>query len=219
MEMNGPDALSGFPQRQRDVLHLLKRQPDRSLEEVARALGISKVAALRHLHRLEERALVSRALETGARGRPRVRFRLRASTASLFPQGYQEIAGCALRFVEARLGREAVVELLRDRAREVARRERHRFEGKDLVERASTLVRLREEMGYMAGSGPRRPGAPLTILEHNCPILSLAREYGEACEVERELFEDLLGARVEAQHRVVAGDPVCRFVVHPRGGP
>ncbi len=215
--MTGPDALLGFPRRQRDILEILKRRPDRSLGEIAQDLGISKVATLRHLNRLEERALVSRTLETGGRGRPRARFRLKVASATLFPQAYSEMAGCALRFVQQRLGREAVVELLRERAREVARRERHRFEGKDLPERARALVQLREEMGYMAEPGARRPGAPLTFVEHNCPILALAREYGEACDVERELFENLLGARVEAQHRVVAGDPVCRFVVHPRG--
>lgn len=217
--MTEPETLLGFPRRQRDILRLLKREPDRSLGEIAQALGISKVATLRHLNRLEERVLVSRSLETGGRGRPRIRFRLMAASATLFPQAYSEMAGCALRFVEQRMGREAVVELLRDRAREVARRERHRFEGKSLPEKAATLVRIREEMGYMAESGPRRPGNPLTLLEHNCPILALAREYGEACDVERELFENLLGAEVEAQHRVAAGDPVCRFVVHPRGSP
>ena len=217
--MTEPEPLGGFPRRQRDILHLLKREPDRSLGEIAQALGISKVATLRHLNRLEERSLVSRTLETGSRGRPRVRFRLLAASATLFPQAYSEMAGCALRFVEERLGRPGVVELLRDRAREVARRERQRFEGKGFPEKVTTLVQLREEMGYMAQSGPRRPGTPFTLLEHNCPILALAREYGEACDVERELFENLLGARVEAQHRVVAGDPVCRFVLTPRGGP
>ena len=51
------------------------------------------------------------------------------------------------------------------------------------------------------------------LVENNCPILAVAQKYGEACEVERRLFRDLLRADVGVSHRVVAGDPVCRFLI------
>jgi predicted ArsR family transcriptional regulator len=56
------------------------------------------------------------------------------------------------------------------------------------------------------------------ILEHNCPILAVAEEYGEACTVETEMFRKLLQADVETTHRVVAGHHVCRFLVQPKRG-
>ena len=46
-----------------------------------------------------------------------------------------------------------------------------------------------------------------------------SREVGrfpEACEVERRMFESMLKAKVTTSHRVVAGDPVCRFLIRPR---
>jgi len=54
------------------------------------------------------------------------------------------------------------------------------------------------------------------MLEHNCPIMAVAETYPEACRVEREMFQKLLGADVETSHRVVAGDPVCRFLIRGR---
>jgi len=54
------------------------------------------------------------------------------------------------------------------------------------------------------------------MFEHNCPIMAVAETYPEACRVEREMFQNLLGADVETSHRVVAGDPVCRFLVRDR---
>ena len=70
----------------------------------------------------------------------------------------------------------------------------------------------------MAEAGPRR-GFTFELLEHNCPILALAETYGEACEEEQKLFTQLLQARVDVTHRVVAGDRVCRFLTPPRGAP
>ena len=217
--MTEANPLQGFSPRKKELLELIKRRPGISLTEVAQALAISKVAALRHLRNLEERELVSRDLVPGGRGRPRVRFRLREASQGLFSQDYGEMSRCALRFVEERLGRPAVIELLRERTREIYRKEAGTFVENDLSQRVARLVRLRDRMGYMAEIERPRAGSPPALLEHNCPILTLAKEYGEACEVERQLFENLLGARVEAQHRVAAGDPVCRFLVRPRGGP
>jgi DeoR family transcriptional regulator, suf operon transcriptional repressor len=74
------------------------------------------------------------------------------------------------------------------------------------------LARIRDEEGYMAEVQSRR-SSDLVLLEHNCPILAIAEKYGEACDVERRLFRNLLGTDVLVSHRVVAGDPVCRFLV------
>jgi len=67
----------------------------------------------------------------------------------------------------------------------------------------------------MAEVAGRRRGS-VELREHNCPIIALARQYPEACETERRMFESLLRARVDVSHRVVAGDPVCRFLIRER---
>jgi predicted ArsR family transcriptional regulator len=66
----------------------------------------------------------------------------------------------------------------------------------------------------MAETAPQTRGS-FEIREHNCPILALAGAYPEACETERRMFETLLGARVDVDHRLAAGDSVCRFRVRP----
>lgn len=57
------------------------------------------------------------------------------------------------------------------------------------------------------GAGtPRRFG----LVERHRPILAVAGRHHEACDAERRLFRALLEAPVEVNHRVVAGDGVCR---------
>ena len=67
----------------------------------------------------------------------------------------------------------------------------------------------------MAELGTRRKDT-VELLEFNCPIIAVAEKYGEACSVERELFRKLLRANVDVTHRVVAGAPVCRFMIRRR---
>ncbi len=205
-------SLPTYSTAKRSLLAFLKRSPDASLAEVARGLGISKVAVLAHVRQLETDGLVARAYRAGKVGRPSVVFRLTEAASPLFPQNYVEMSRCALEFIEERLGREAVRELLARRAADVAQRNRARFAPAPLADKVRALARLRTEGGYMAEVG-RRQGGTVEMLEHNCPILALAERYPEACETERAMFASLLGARVDVSHRVVAGDAVCRFLV------
>ncbi len=218
--MADPDATppsSGYSSPKRGILVLLKRSPDASLSDIAGELGVSKVAALGHLEKLESDGLVVRSYESGRVGRPRVRFRLSPGATALFPQGYTEMSLCALEFIERRLGRNAVAELLSQRAVETADRHRSRLAEGTLPNRVEELVQIRTEGGYMAEIGSRRAGS-VELLEHNCPILAIAERFPEACETERRMFESLLRAKVDVSHRVVAGDPVCRFMVRERKG-
>ena len=196
----------------RGILVFLKGRPDASLEEIARAMGISKVAALGHLQKLEAERLVQRAYRAQGVGRPRVIFRLTPESVTLFPQGYAEMSRAALEFIERKMGPGAVGELLAQRAHEVADRNRARLASGTLKERVAELARIRTEGGYMAEVAGSRRGS-VELLEHNCPILALAERFPVACETERRMFESVLHADVEASHRVVAGDPVCRFLI------
>jgi DeoR family transcriptional regulator, suf operon transcriptional repressor len=211
-------AETGFSTAKQSILSWLKRSPDSSLEAIADSLGVSKVAALRHLTALEAQGLVERGYRAGSVGRPRVHFRLSPKSARLFPEAYAQMSLSALEFIERKLGRPAVVDLLQQRTGEILDRNRPRMQGKPLPGRVEELVRTREEGGYMAEKGTQRKGS-FEFLEHNCPILAVAGRYEEACGIERRLFESLLGAKVDVSHRVVAGDPVCRFLVRPRDGP
>lgn len=210
-----PQVHVGFSTQKREILLRLKHDSSSTLKEIAAALGISKVAALRHLAALESDGLVEREYRAGRVGRPHAEFRLSRRSSQLFPQAYTQMSLSALGFIQQRLGRDAVVSMLQQRSHEVAVEIRPRFQQADLPARVTELARVRDEGGYMAEVGRRKPGVT-EMLEHNCPILAIAERYPEACDVERRMFESLLRANVEVAHRVVAGDPVCRFLIRPK---
>jgi DeoR family suf operon transcriptional repressor len=213
-----PAGTKGFSSAKRELLLLLKQRPDLSLSQIASERQISKVAVLRHLTTLENQGLVERSYQRSSIGRPSVHFRLGQKSVDLFPQAYTQVSLSALEFIERRLGRDAVVEMLQDRSHDLAEQNRARFASPDLRRRVEGLARLRSEGGYMAEVGAKK-GSTVELREHNCPILAIAGQFPEACEVERRMFESMLRARVSTSHRVVAGDPVCRFLIRPRGQP
>ena len=216
VDVGGLEA--GFSSAKRQILLTLKRRGTISLTDMAGELRISKMATLKHLNALEAKGLVERSSKAGGRGRPRAFFNLSKNSATLFPEAYTHMTLCALNFIEEKLGREAVVRLLKQRAQEVLDANRNRIPDGGLSDRVGELVKIRDEGGYMAELGHARKNV-VEMMEHNCPIMAVAETYPEACGVEREMFQSLLRADVETSHRVVAGDPVCRFLIRSRGNP
>jgi len=213
VDMGALDA--GFSSTKKRVLILLKRGGSASLTDLAGTLQISKMATLKHMNSLEGKGLVERFFPTRGRGRPRVYFRLTTRATPLFPEAYVHMTETALGFIEKKLGRGAVEDLLKQRAQELYERHRNQLEGRDLRGRVERLAKIRDEGGYMAEVGAVRKNT-LELLEHNCPVYAVADKYWEACAVERDLFQKLLRADVETSHRVVAGDPTCRFLIRGR---
>ena len=74
------------------------------------------MATLKHLSVLEDKGFAERSFLAEGRGRPRAHFRLTRKSAQLFPAAYSHLTLCAPAFIEEKLGREAVVQLLKQLA-------------------------------------------------------------------------------------------------------
>lgn len=197
------------------LLLLLKRGGPKSLVELAERMGVSKMGVHKHVVGLEDRGLVERFYERNGVGRPRLWFRLSQKSNALFPKAYSEISLSALSFIERRLGRDAVEQVLRERQNDLYAKYSPRLAGKEGFDRVKELAKLRDEDGYMAEA--RRVGKrSVELLEHNCPVLQIASKYQEACWTEQQLFARLLGSKVSATHRAAVGDQVCRFMIQAK---
>ena len=206
----------GFGDMKKKILWNLKMKGEAGLDDLAKVLKISKMAVHKHLSGLEERGLVeSTQVRIGNVGRPRTSYRLTAKSGTVFPKSYGAVATCALNFIAKKMGRKAVEQVLRERQSEIFERYSKDLKELDFDERVKELAKLRDGEGYMA-EAKKLPSGKYLMLEHNCPIIYLAQNYWEACSTERELFENLLGAKVETTHRAAKGDLVCRFVIDQR---
>jgi predicted ArsR family transcriptional regulator len=200
------------------ILWQLKSKGECGLDDLAKTLRISRMAVHKHLAALEERGLVesSSEINKGKVGRPKSSYRLTSKGKTTFPRAYGGVAKCALKFIEKKLGKKAVEQMLRERQSEIFERYNGELKQLEFNDRVKRLAELRDEEGYMAESRKLPSESKYVLFEYNCPIIQLAQDYWEACTTETELFRNLLNAKVEATHRAAKGDLICRFMIEPK---
>ena len=189
------------------------------LNELADVMKISRMAVHKHLSVLQNRGLVEGIEIRESRvGRPKMMYQLTSQSKSIFPKSYSAIATHALDFIERNMGKEGVERVLRDRQDDLFDKYYKHLKDLDFDKRVKELARIRDEEGYMAESKKesKLSSRRHVLLEYNCPIIHIAEKHWEACSVETELFEKLLGANIETTHRAAQGDLICKFVIREK---
>ncbi len=189
------------------------------LKELADVMKISRMAVHKHLSVLQNRGLVeSIEIRESSVGRPKMMYQLTSQSKSIFPKSYSAIATHALDFIERNMGKEGVERVLRDRQDDLFDKYYKHLKDLDFEKRVKELARIRDEEGYMAESKKesKLSSRRHVLLEYNCPIIHIAEKHWEACSVETELFEKLLGANIETTHRAAKGDLICKFVIREK---
>jgi len=214
---NFENIADGFSEPKKKLLYYLKVMQQAGLEELAKAMKISRMAVHKHLALLQERGLVMSVETTGHVGRPRMIYKLTSQSKTIFPKSYSAIATHALDFIERNMGKAAVEKVLRERQSELFDQYYKRLRNLEFDKKVKELANIRDEEGYMAESRRERKNyGRHVLLEYNCPILHIAEKHWEACSTETELFENLLGADIETTHRAAKGDLICKFVIKER---
>jgi DeoR family suf operon transcriptional repressor len=209
----------GFSEPKKKLLYYLKVMQQAGLKELADVMKISRMAVHKHLSVLQNRGLVeSIEIRESSVGRPKMMYQLTSQSKSIFPKSYSAIATHALDFIERNMGKEGVERVLRDRQDDLFDKYYKHLKDLDFDKRVKQLARIRDEEGYMAESKKesKLSSRRHVLLEYNCPIIHIAEKHWEACSVETELFEKLLGANIETTHRAAQGDLICKFVIREK---
>ena len=198
------------------IMLYLKKHGRANLETLSKELNMSKMGVLKHINPLEELGYLERENQKADKGRPKVFFKLSDSTReNVFPNNYSNLTNYFLNHIEKNYGETAVIKALKDRNNEVNENYKSKIQGDSLEEKIGSLRLLRDQEGYMAELHNLSSDS-FELLEFNCPIFKIAEQYSITCQIEQEMFENLLDANVESKHRVVNGDNVCRFLIQKR---
>lgn len=206
-----------FGERRKQLLrHLLRNKSGATVDDLSRALGVTRTAVRQHLAALMRDTLVAPGAARPTGGRPEQLFVLTDVGKEAFPRHYSWFAQLLIEAmtkehgatgVRTRLGRiaSAVVVQLRQRMPSMnSRREK--------VEKLSTLM---DELGYDAHMAQDVGGAP-TIEADNCIFHELAMKNPEICHFDLALLSGFTGSKVELHECMARGGHVCRFRFTPR---
>ena len=199
------------PWRREEILAVIKRTGGITARQAAVHLGVSAVAARKHLDDLERDGLVQVELLGPAAGRPAHLYVLTRESEPLFPQGYRQLLLDLLAELAAEKGPKRVKEFFQARNARLAPAYHARLAGKSLPDQVQELARLREEEGYMPSL--QADGEMFVLREHHCAIRGVAECYPEACRCERELFEEVLGRPIQCRSTIAKGASACEFLI------
>lgn len=194
------------------ILILLKREDGRSLDELSKEIGISKMAVLKHLQSLESRGILERRIIKKDVGRPYYRFHLLLEASSAFGSSSDKMLDSLLDYIDQSGNREMIVDFLKKRYKDVEEHYRNELSGKTGTERIEALARLRHLENYLPELR-KIQGSKYEMLEFNCPIFSISKNFSEACDLERRLFQNVLKMKVDTTHTQINGHGTCRFLI------
>ncbi|WP_028595038.1 helix-turn-helix transcriptional regulator [Paenibacillus assamensis] len=195
------------------ILNLLKREVVLSVNELTELLDITHMAVRKHLTVLEKDGLIVTNEVKQPMGRPMLTYSLSDKAEILFPKNYEGISIEFLQDIRELYGEEAVQRLFDKRQDRMTKEYDMRMHNKTASEKVSEMVKIQNEKGYMAGFSQVNNNT-FEIVEYNCPILSVAREFKTACHCETDMLKDVLEANTITRTCCrTDGDNFCKFVV------
>lgn len=199
--------------RHRRILETLRGQGPRTAQELSTLLGGRPVAMRVHLRQLKAAGLVEYDEEHRTIGRPVRRFRVTPQADPFFPKHYGLLAAHLAKGVVSHFGTGGLDRILVSWRDQIARHLDRRLPPEP-GERLKALARHQSEWGFMAAVEMEEGGAAL--VERNCPVAQVARDFPRLCDYEAALFRKVLGRNVTLACCQARGDVVCRFKISKR---
>ena len=203
-----------YPSETRIML-ALKKKGKLSLRELSEEIGISKMAVLNHIQKLEGKGMVERFLVKSEVGRPYFVFKTTETSREAIGNSSDEMLDDLLGFLEKTGNRELVTKFLTERYGSVRLEYEKRLSHYVKGDKVKELARIREEENYYPELKETGKGN-YELLEYNCPIFQVSKKFGIACSLESQLFSSVLQMDVNTTHRQVNGSDVCRFLIKQR---
>lgn len=194
--------------RQR-IVELMRVRGGQTIEELVRALRLTRTAVVSHLSALQAEGLIAQGSLRPGRRRPSRLYVVTAAADAVFPKTYDQFAASLLDELE-REGPDMLARVLArlgDRwvAQDLSKVERLR--GSARLEMAHRILR---ERGFMP-TLERRDGG-FTLREHNCPVMTLAVAHPEICTMVHRWLEALVGVPLERARCMRQGEPFSEYV-------
>jgi predicted ArsR family transcriptional regulator len=191
----------------------LLRRGGRTVEELARAVGLTNNGVRAHLATLERDGIVRQGgtvRSSSGGGKPAYVYELTSEAEGLFPRAYEPVLGRMLDVLSEELGPQESETLLRGVGRRMAK-VRGAPEGGELS-RTEAAVAMLNELGGLAELEERDEG--ITIRGYGCPLAAVTPDHPEACRMVETLIAELTGMAVRERCERGA-QPRCCFEVTP----
>lgn len=203
------DMRTAIDHNDRQFLERLHRLGEGSVQDLCEELGVTATAVRQRLVRLQGAGLVNRRTERAGRGRPHHVYSVTQGALQQLGDNYSELASILwheMKSIEEPDVRERVVGRIRDA---FIRRYGEVVTGVSLPQRMEQLRDALVAHGFDVEVDDSRE---LPVLrENSCPYHELAQTDSLICELEQQVFQEVLGAPVSLTECCLDGHNCCEF--------
>lgn len=195
--------------QQREFLQQLQRCGRATIALLCEAMQVTATAVRQRLNNLEALGFVERETVRGGRGRPSFEYLLTPQGRRALGDNYADLANILwteLRNIDNQTVRKQVLAGVRQA---LIKRYGPRVMAESVPERVSQLKDALEEGGFHVEVDAN--GQLPILRENQCPYLDLAEADPLICELEQEVFSQVLGTDVQLTQCCLDGHHCCEF--------
>jgi predicted ArsR family transcriptional regulator len=195
-----------------NIVLLLKKNGSMSIDELSKRIDITPMGIRQHLLALEKKDLVTYTVRKRGIGRPGFIYMLTDAANELFPKAYDEFALGILRDITKYEGAGKIDQIFGWRRNRMLELKKGVLAGSENIEDTlHNFKKLLEEDGHLVDLS--RNNGHYHLKQYHCPISKVAREFGEACKHELQLYRELIGKNVIREQSVSEGAPACLYLI------
>jgi DeoR family transcriptional regulator, suf operon transcriptional repressor len=198
------------------IMQTLLRQPRRTINELAEAVGIHPISARHHLTNLQVEGLVTAEEERHGVGRPRLVYVLTEDGMEKFPTRYLRLTTRLLSQMKETMPAPVVSQLFSQIAENLASEYEDQMQGLTMEQRLDLVKSLLAEEGFTVEW--EKSGDQYQIHEISCPYYQIGVNHPEVCTVDQALISKMLALPAEKVQCLLNGNAYCTYVVHPEPG-
>jgi DeoR family transcriptional regulator, suf operon transcriptional repressor len=209
--MKSPQWKSRLLSSTRGRIMSLLRQSNRTVNEIAVALGLADNTVRAHLSSLERDGLIVQTGTTPGTRKPHYAYALTTAGEWLFLESCHPLMGCLLTALAAQLPLQERQQVLSHAGRGLAQVVGPQTPAESPAVRLEEAVAALQQLGGLA---ELRPGEQPAIVGRKCPFAPIVAEHSDICQVTEALLAQLTGLSVR-QVCTPQGQTQCRFHVEP----
>lgn len=193
------------------ILREIKRSQGLSVSELCERIGLSYMGVKQHCVAMEKEGYLDTWRRPKGMGRPEKAYRLTSHAQDFFPTEYSSFTCDILESVQQVYGPTAADKILFNIYKNEGSKLLLQIKGSTLEERAREFAALREEHGYMSEYYFDPDTREHKIVDYNSPILVCIDRFSIIRDLERQMFERVLGVKVNRNEERVSGLYKCIF--------
>ncbi len=193
------------------ILQTLLRQPRRTINELAEAVGINPISVRHHLTNMQVEGLVAAEEERHGVGRPRLVYALTEDGMEKFPTRYLRLTTRLLSQMKETMPAPMVSQLFSQIAEDLASEYKDQMQGLSMEERLDFVKSMLAEEGFTVEW--EKSGEQYKIHEISCPYYQIGVSHPEVCTVDQALISKMLAVPAEKVQCLLNGGAFCTYVV------